>query len=95
MSFAEWHVLEVTDRLIREKDEPVSQLEVSRRTELSKSSVSELIHALRRHGLVDVGPDQWGVSDRILIAQKGEQLLVALRQELGEVARALVSTRVA
>src|SRR5437868_3601434 len=46
ISFARWQVLDVTERLTRQKDEPVSELEVARAAELAKSTVSELMQGL-------------------------------------------------
>lgn len=93
ISFARWEVLEVTERLIREKDDVVCQLEVAARTELAKGRVSESMRALMLQGLVDIAPDCWGISDRILMTQEGEDLIRSLRGRLVEVARALGTAR--
>ncbi|MES1184889.1 MAG: hypothetical protein ABUL60_13830 [Myxococcales bacterium] len=91
ISFARWQVLDVTERLTREKDDPVSELEVARAAHLAKSTVSELMAGLRLQGLVDIGPDAWGASYRIWVTREGEQLVAKLRKQLldiaGELAR--------
>lgn len=86
ISFARFQVLDVAERLTRQKDEPVSELEVARGALLAKSTVSELMRALMRQGLVDIGPDAWGASYRIWVTEKGERLVAKLRGELLDVA---------
>ena len=89
ISFARWQVLDVTERLTRQKDEPVSELEVARAAELAKSTVSELMRGLMLQGLVDIGPDTWGVSYRIWVTGKGQRLVAKLREQLLDIASAL------
>lgn len=88
ISFARWQVLEATQRLIRETGDAVSQRQVMRRTRHSESSVSEQMRSLSLSGLVDVGPDAWGVSYRIWMTAKGERLIARLRAELAVVVHA-------
>jgi hypothetical protein len=90
ISFASWEVLEVTERLIREKDDVVCQLEVAARAELAKARVSESMRALMLQGLVNIAPDYWAISDRILMTDDGKALIRLLRGRLVEVARVLV-----
>lgn len=87
LSFIDWQVLEVTNRWVREKGDAVSQREVARRAELAKSTVCETMQRSRRAGLVDIAPDQWGISDRILVTDRGTSLLAKLRGELVELTR--------
>jgi DNA-binding MarR family transcriptional regulator len=86
ISFARWQVLDVTERLTRQKDDPVSELEVARGALVAKSTVSELMGAMMLQGLVDIGPDCWGASYRIWVTAKGERLVAKLRRELLETA---------
>ena len=76
-SFALWWVLHTTDQLIRELDDDhaVSQQAVCLRTELGKSTVSNLMGVLADRDLVDRGPDAFDRSYRIILTQKGQQLL--------------------
>jgi hypothetical protein len=90
ISFAWFQVLDVAERLTRQKDDPVSEQEVAHGAQLAKSTVSELMRALMLHGLVDIGPDAWGVSYRIWVTDKGERLVTKLRGELLEVASLLL-----
>lgn len=83
-------VLDVICRLIREKDDAVSQRDVAQRTQLAKSSVCEHMRRLRVAGLVDIAPDQWGISDRISVTNLGQSLVIELRQLLAEAARGIV-----
>ena len=45
-----------------------------------------------RQGLVDIGPDAWGFSYRILVTAKGVRLVAKLRGELLEVAGVLLGS---
>jgi DNA-binding MarR family transcriptional regulator len=92
ISFARFQVLDVAERLTRQKSEPVSELEVARGAQLAKSTVSELMAALMQQGLVDIGPDAWGVSYRIGVTDKGERLVAKLRRELLDIAGVLLSS---
>jgi DNA-binding MarR family transcriptional regulator len=89
ISFARWQVLDVTERLIRQKEAPVSETEVAQGALLAKSTVSDLMCALMHQGLVDIGPDSWCMSYRILVTRKGEELVAKLRHELLEIANLL------
>jgi len=77
LSFSLWWVLYTTDQLIRELDDDhaISQQAVSLRTELDKSTVSYLMGILAERALVDRGPDAFDRSYRIILTQKGRQLL--------------------
>jgi DNA-binding MarR family transcriptional regulator len=91
ISFERFQVLDVTERLTRQKEDPVSELEVACGAQLAKSTISVLMQALMQDGLVDIGPDAWGVAYRIWVTDKGKQLVAKLRTELLEVARVLCS----
>lgn len=89
ISFARFQVLDVAERMFRQKGEPVSELEVARGALLAKSTVSELMAALMVQGLVDIGPDAWGVSYRIGVTEEGKRLVAKLRAELLQIATTL------
>jgi len=89
ISFARWHVLEATERLIRETGDAVSQRQVCRRTQRAESSVSGLMRALSLAGLVDIGPHPWDVSYRIWVTAEGRRLIARLRAELAVVVHAI------
>ena len=76
LSFPLWWVLYVTDELIRETSDAVSQRAVANRTNLDKSSVSYLMGVLAERSLVDRGPEFGGNSYRIWLTQKGQTLLL-------------------
>ena len=90
ISFARWQLLDVTERLIRQKGDAVSQLEVASGALVAKSTVSELMGPLMWDGLVDIGPDASGVSYRIWMTRAGERLVATLRAELLDVASTLL-----
>ena len=77
VSFSLWWVLYTTDQLIRELDDDhaISQQAVCLRTALGKSTVSYLMAVLADRALVDRGPDAFDRSYRIILTQKGRQLL--------------------
>ncbi len=93
ISFARWQLLDVTERLIRQKGDVVSQREVAHGAQVAESTVSEQMGALMLQGLVDIGPDAWGVSYRILVTERGVQLVAQLRRELLDVAAALAEAQ--
>jgi hypothetical protein len=90
ISFARWQLLDVTERLIRQKGDAVSQREVARGAQVGETTVSELMGALMLEGLVDIGPDAWGVSYRIGMTETGQRLVASLRAELLDVASMLL-----
>src|SRR5687768_6427085 len=57
LTFTQWLVLGVTDALIRESKDAVNQNAVAARTELDRTTVSQVMVALERLGHVDRGPD--------------------------------------
>jgi DNA-binding MarR family transcriptional regulator len=89
ISFARWQVLEVAERLIRHKDDAVSEREVARGAQVAKSTACELMEAMMRQGLVDIQPDAWGFSYRIWLTREGERLVTSLRKELLALAEGL------
>jgi DNA-binding MarR family transcriptional regulator len=92
ISFPLWWVLAVTDRVIRETDAEVSQRAVCRRVELSKSTVSYLMRSLRERRLIEREPDEW-LADCILLTERGEGLLAAVRGGVVRAAQRAISER--
>lgn len=74
--------------LVRENNDAVSQLEVGRRAELDKNTVSYLMRRLEERGLVDRGPDEWCFAWRVIVTRERECLLEAVKAVLRAVARA-------
>jgi DNA-binding MarR family transcriptional regulator len=75
LSFPLWWVLYVTDELIVESSDAVSQRAVACRTQLDKATISYLMAKLARRNLVDRGPEFGGTSYRIWLTKAGEALL--------------------
>ena len=75
LSFPLWWVLYVTDQLIRETSDAVSQRAVSLHTKVDKATVSYLMGVLAERSLVDRGPEFGGNSYRIWLTKEGEVLL--------------------
>jgi hypothetical protein len=87
LSFALFRVLEATDRSVREMAGAVSQQDVVKACLLGKSSVCSLMRTLERRGLVDIGFDQWGFAQRILLTTAGEASLAGARHAVLQAAR--------
>lgn len=75
LSFPLWWVLYVTDELIRETSDAVSQQAVCLRTRLDKATISYLMGSLATRALVDRGPEFGGPSYRIWLTKQGETVL--------------------
>jgi hypothetical protein len=90
ISFARWQLLDVTERLIRQKGDAVSLREVALGAQVGESTVSDLMGPLMWEGLVDIGPDAWGTSYRIWMTELGERLVASLRAELLDLASMLL-----
>lgn len=65
----------MTDELIRETSDAVSQRAVRIRTQLDKATVSYLMGVLATRDLVDRGPEFDGPSYRIWLTESGRDLL--------------------
>jgi DNA-binding MarR family transcriptional regulator len=77
ISFALWWALSVTDALVRESRDAVSQQAIALATDLSRSTVSYLMRVLSDRALVDRGPDAFDCAYRVLTTNKGRALLAA------------------
>jgi DNA-binding MarR family transcriptional regulator len=74
LSFNQWLVLECLATLHRETGDAVSQVQVSRRLEFGKPSVSRLMARLDRRGLTDIAP-AWPTKEyRIYLTRTGQEL---------------------
>ena len=75
LTFAQWFVLEATAHALQTERDAVSQSQVARSTELDRQTISQVMHALDRLGLVDRAPDYTGRAYRIYLTTKGERVL--------------------
>lgn len=75
LRFTEWRVLRAMQRLHGELRDAVSQQAVAKRAEMDEGSVCEVMHRLHRRGLADIGFDQWGWAQRIVVTTHGEETL--------------------
>lgn len=89
LTFAQWRLLEAIDRLVREKQDAVSQLELVKRTEMDANTTSAVLARLFEKGLVSFDLDAWGVTYRLLICAKGEAMLGAAREAVLQAAQRL------
>jgi DNA-binding MarR family transcriptional regulator len=75
LTFTQWFVLEATWHQVREHGDAVSQNLVAERTELDRTTTSQVMRALDKLGLVDRGPDFSGPGFRIVLSTAGTRLL--------------------
>lgn len=80
LTFAQWRVLSAIDRLVREKEDAVSQLELATRTEMDANTTSAVVGKLMKKGLVSFDLDAWGSAYRLLLSDAGEAALGKGRQ---------------
>jgi hypothetical protein len=87
LSLNAFQVLEGTDRLERELRDAVSQQDVARECGLGKSLISKHMRELHRRRLVDIGFDQWGYAQRIILSGTGTRSLATARRAIVVAAR--------
>ena len=75
LTFTQWLVLDALRELIAETGDAVNQNEVAARVALSRATVSFVMSALDKKGLVDRGPDLTGRAWRIFLTARAERLL--------------------
>jgi DNA-binding MarR family transcriptional regulator len=93
ISFAQWRVLYATDRLVREYEDVVGQMEIARELEVSEATMSELLGRLARAGLVNIEPECWRTLNGVLLAPRGEALLEETREAVRVGLRELLDGR--
>lgn len=85
LKLVDWQVLRATRRLVLEMDDVVSQQAVARRAGLREGPVSTAMKRLFDAALVDIAPDAWGWSLRVLVTKEGEKLLAQIEPRLLQV----------
>ena len=75
LTLVQWLVLDSLDAVFRQTQDPVSQVQVCRRLELGKASVSRLMWHLARRGLIDSAPAFGSPEHRIYLTDEGALLL--------------------
>jgi DNA-binding MarR family transcriptional regulator len=75
LSFVEWRVLRATSQARDEQNDAVSQQAVAQFASIDASSVQKGMRRLESRSLVDIGFDQYGWAQRIVVTQKGRELL--------------------
>ena len=75
LTFTQWLVLDALRELIGETGDAVNQNEVAARVALSRATVSFVMHALEKKGLVDRSPDLTGRAWRIILTARAKRLL--------------------
>jgi hypothetical protein len=87
VTFALFRVLHVTFRLQRELGDAVSQRDVAVACALHWSTICPLIRGLEARRLLDIGYDQWGYAQRIVVTRWGSDLLASSRGALAKASR--------
>jgi DNA-binding MarR family transcriptional regulator len=75
LTFIQWLVLDAAAALVDERRDAVSQLDIGRRVELDKATISDVMTRLVMRGLVDRDIDDKGICYRIYITDSGELAL--------------------
>src|SRR5689334_589505 len=73
VSFAQWRVLDVTDRMVRAYEDVVGQMEIAEELGADEGGLSVLLERLSRAGLVDIEPECWRMLNGVLLAPRGEE----------------------
>ncbi len=87
LNFTRWLVLSATEHVRAEKGDAVSQNDVGAYLDLSRATISDAMGALANEGLVDRGPDMHMPAWRIIMTQKGTDLLRRVRPGIDAVSR--------
>ena len=74
-SFFEWLLLESLQELLDENGDAVRQVDIATRSGLSKMMTSYWMTSMEEHGLVDRAPSFDGRAYRVIISQRGEEML--------------------
>jgi len=82
--FIEWLLLETLQELREEKQDAVTQVELSMRSGLSERVVSYWFTMMSEWGLIDRGPDADGRAWRVILTELGEQTLLTCNERLEE-----------
>lgn len=91
LTFTQWLVLGAVDTLIREAKDAVNQNAVAGRTELDRSTVSQVMVTLEKLGHVDRGPDLGGPGYRIWVTPSGQKALTLGKRRVDAVGEAWAS----
>lgn len=79
LTFAQWRFLDAVDRLVRERRDAVSQLDLVGRAEMDENTTSAIMVRLRDKGFLSYDIDAWGVCYRILLSDRALKALRAAR----------------
>lgn len=80
--FFEWLLLESLHELVIETGDAVRQAEIATRSGLSKMTTSYWMTWMEEHGFVDRAPSFDGRAYRVIISQRGEEMLQICRSRL-------------
>jgi DNA-binding MarR family transcriptional regulator len=86
LTFAQWLVLVATERAVRVANDAVSQKGVALYLGIDEPSLSRLMAKLDKKAFVDIGPDAWGWSYRVIVTAKGRAVLDGAHRAIARVA---------
>jgi DNA-binding MarR family transcriptional regulator len=89
LTFTQWLVLDATQELSEESGDAVNQSEVARRLELDRMTVSQVMRALERQGLVDRGPAMAPPGLRVWATDAGRKAISKARTRASSASAAL------
>jgi DNA-binding MarR family transcriptional regulator len=82
LTFVQWHTLEVISTLISETNDAISQIDIVRRSELDRTTVSKTMQIFDDLGLISREPGYQYLAYRIWLSEKGLQTLELARSIL-------------
>lgn len=82
LTLAQWLVLDATHALITEMGDAINQSQVAARLEQDRMTVSQVMRALARKGLIDRGPDLLSSAYRIWVTASGIRALARGRERI-------------
>jgi DNA-binding MarR family transcriptional regulator len=89
LTFSQWRVLHVTEALVRETGDMVSQLDIRRRAEMDATTASRLMYRLGRTGWLDHQPDCYDFAFRIFATDKAAAMLATTRPAIVQAAQGI------
>ena len=92
LTLAQWLVLDASHALITEMGDAINQNQVAARLGQDKMTISQVMRALARKGLVDRGPDLLSTAYRIWVTASGLRALARGRERIEAASVAALGT---
>lgn len=95
LTLAQWLVLDASHELISQMGDAINQNQVAARLGQDRMTVSQVMRALERKGLVDRGPDLLSTAYRIWVTASGIRALAKGREGIEAASVAALGPRCA